>query len=336
MTAVVAAASTPSEAASVRFAALRPIFDGDPVIEAVWLYHHEGLNQAEAAERLGVSRATVHNLLRAAEARGLVRVAIDCEHMARGELALALAERFGLDRALVVPDAKDAAPGSGALEQVARAAALWLADLTRPDDVLGVAWGQTVHLIAEAAPRRPRPGMRVVQLVGSMASPFGFSAEACAIGLARAFGAECVTLHAPAVVSSADFARRLAAEPIIAAQLAKLGDCTTALFTVGVCDADAHILRAGVVTAEELAEARKAGAAGVIAGRFIDVEGRALKQEVDARLIGVRLEALREIPRRILVCAGPGRRRPLHAALCGGFASVLVTDAAMARALLHL
>lgn len=319
-------------APEARLAALRPLFGADAVLEAVWLYHHERLTQAETARALGVSRATVHNLLRAAEDRGLVRTVIDSDAVARGELALALSARFGLDRALVAPAA--ASDGADALPEIARAAAAWLADLLGSEDVLGVAWGRTVHLIGQALPRRPRPGMRVVQLVGSAASPYGFSAEGCAIAIAGAFGAPCATLHAPAAVSSAAFARRLAREPIIAAQLAALAECDAALFAVGLCGEDAHIVRSGLVTPAELAEARAAGAAGVIAGRFIDAEGRPMALPADARVVGIALDALRAIPRRILVGAGADRLGALRAALRGAFAATLVTDAPTARALI--
>ena len=50
--------------------------NGDAVIEAAWLYYHDGLNQSAVADRLGVSRATVVNYLQEARERGLVRVSL--------------------------------------------------------------------------------------------------------------------------------------------------------------------------------------------------------------------------------------------------------------------
>ncbi|NBB92985.1 MAG: HTH domain-containing protein, partial [Gammaproteobacteria bacterium] len=49
----------------------RPVGDVDDraarqdetIIEAAWCYYHEGLNQNEIAQRLGVSRASVVNYL---------------------------------------------------------------------------------------------------------------------------------------------------------------------------------------------------------------------------------------------------------------------------------
>jgi deoxyribonucleoside regulator len=43
------------------------------VIEAAWLYYHDGLNQSEIAARLQVSRATVVNCLQEARERGYIR-----------------------------------------------------------------------------------------------------------------------------------------------------------------------------------------------------------------------------------------------------------------------
>jgi len=43
------------------------------VIEAAWLYYHDGLNQAEIAKRLEVSRATVVNYLHEVREKGYKR-----------------------------------------------------------------------------------------------------------------------------------------------------------------------------------------------------------------------------------------------------------------------
>lgn len=40
------------------------------VTEVAWLYYHDGLNQKDIAEALGISRATVVNYLQEARERG--------------------------------------------------------------------------------------------------------------------------------------------------------------------------------------------------------------------------------------------------------------------------
>ncbi|WAJ26125.1 sugar-binding transcriptional regulator [Antarcticirhabdus aurantiaca] len=302
-----------------------------PMVRAAWGYFVEDMSQAEIAERLGVSRASVHNYLRQARDEGLVRISLDPAVLARSQTASSLAERFGLEAVYLVPDVS-----SVPLESVARAAAMWLDDLVAPDATLGVAWGETVHRVAELLPRRAYPAMTVVQLVGSMALPFRFTAESCTSLIAERFGAACATLHAPAVLSSTDLVSALSREPLIAGHLARFQGLDAALFAVGLATAESHIVQSGVASRAELDFYRGRGAAAVIAGRFIDADGRPISGPLDGRIIGIELERLRRVPARVAVCAGTERVPALHAALRGGFATHLVTDAASAFQLLDL
>lgn len=311
----------PSEAAAP-VEALR-----DPVLRAAWASIMEDRSQAEIAALMGVSRASVGNLLARARAEGLVRVSLDPAVLARSALARRIAARFGLEAVYLVPE------GGDPMDRVTRAAASWVDDLLGGEGTLGVAWGETIHRLAGHLPRRAWPGLTVVQLVGSMASPFGFTAEICTALIAERLGAVCVNLHAPAVLSDPALVAALLREPILRRQVAALERCDAALFAVGLATAESHVVQSGVATPEELARYAERGATAVIAGRFIDAEGRALAGPLDGRLVGLPLDGLRRIPRRLVVSAGVGRAGALRAALLGGFATHLVTDAASGEAL---
>lgn len=303
----------------------------DAVIEAAWLYYHDDLNQSEIAARLGVSRATVVGYLQEARAAGLVRISLTEEPFTRHELALDLCARFGLKAAHVVPAAETP---RATLARVARAAADWLPGLVGPGDRLGVAWGQTVFEMVAAMGHHRIEGLEVVQLVGSAPSPFGFTAEACSTNLAQKLGARCINLFAPAILSSAEAARILTAEPIIAAQIATLESCTKAVFAAGSCAPDSHVVGAGVATLSELSLYRAAGAEGVLCGRFIDAAGRPLPGPLDGRMIGVSLERLKGLAMGLLISCGAEKVAPMRAVLRGGYATHLATDTATAEALL--
>ncbi|MFV2038076.1 MAG: sugar-binding transcriptional regulator, partial [Paracoccaceae bacterium] len=169
------------------------------VIEAAWMYYHEGLNQTEIAEKIGVSRATIVNYLQDAKERGFIRISLSHDAFTTHRLAQELCEKFGLIAAYVLPD------GTGSEEEsflrVARGAAEWLPSLLQPGDRLGVAWGRTVFEVAEALEQAKTTDVTVSQLVGSMATPYGFTAEICSAHLAQRLGAKCINLHAPAVLS---------------------------------------------------------------------------------------------------------------------------------------
>ncbi|TIN99981.1 MAG: sugar-binding transcriptional regulator, partial [Mesorhizobium sp.] len=90
-------------------------------------------------------------------------------------------------------------------------------------------------------------------------------------------------------------------EPVIRDQLAGIGDCDLALYSVGAVDADSHLVKCGALTPAEMAALRKEGAAGVIAGQIIDASGEALDCSYNRRVISAELASLRAIGKRLMV-----------------------------------
>jgi len=303
----------------------------ETIIEAAWCYYHEGLNQNEIAQRLGVSRASVVNYLAEARRRDYVRISLDTGIFRGSALASRLKAAYGLTEALVVTQGDpDRAP-----ERVIRAAADWLPQLLSPGDRLGVAWGETIYRLAEAAPPVPVPDLTVVQLLGSRPASLGFAAEACSANLARRLDALCINLHAPLLLSDQDLCARLKAEPVVAEQLEAVATCNKVVFAAGTCTDDSHIARTGLLSAEDLARQRDAGATGVICGQLIDSEGRPMLSGNEDRMIGVTLAQMAAKPAGILVAAGADRVAATRAALRGGYATHLATSSDIAAQLLE-
>ena len=303
------------------------------VIEAAWLYYHDGFNQSEIAAQLGVSRATVVNYLQEAKQRGFIRISLAPSAFTTHRLAQDLRARFELNAAYVVPDGTGGA--EDALLRVARGAAEWLPSLLEPGDRLGVAWGRTVFEVAEALEPCRTDDITVSQLVGSMATPYGFTAEICSAHLAQRLGANCINLHAPAVLSDPDLARRLRAEPIIRDQIDALSHCNKAIFAAGSCDHTSHVVSSGVASHADLDWYVKQGATGVMCGRFIDARGRSIPGDLDARMIGVQLDNLLGLDMGLLVSVGADKVAPMQATIAGGFVTHVVTNTETAMALLQ-
>lgn len=310
------------------------------VIEVAWLYYHDGRNQQEIAAALGISRATVVNYLQQARETGLIRITLAAPAFTTHRLALELCAKFGLGGAWVVPDGgPDDGPDGGldsetVFARVVRGAAQWLPALLAPGDRLGVAWGRTVYALAEQLEPQVIADLSVLQLVGSMATPYGFTAEACSTRLAQRLGARCMNLHAPAILSRAELAAELREEPILKRQLEALGQVNKLLFSAGTVTSESHVVESGLASRAELAEQVARGAVGVICGRFVDAAGRALPGPAEARMIGVSLPALVGLEMGILVVPGRDKVAPSLAAIRGGYVTHLATSTRIAEALL--
>ena len=72
-----------------------------------WACEIEGMTQADAAKRFGVTRLRVNKALGEARRRGILRISVDSVYAAAVELEWELENKFRLARAIVVPSPED-------------------------------------------------------------------------------------------------------------------------------------------------------------------------------------------------------------------------------------
>ena len=258
--------------------------------EVARLYYVRDLTQQDIAARLGVSRFKVLRLLEQARAEGVVRFEIDEPARVDDGLSRALEERYDLSTALVVDD-------------VPTAAASLLPRVLRPDDVLGVAWGETLAAI-ERRLAPPGPGVPVVQVCGAIdgLAP-GTGPTELAARYAAWSGGAFHPLGAPAVADEAALRRAVSR--------------TTAIFD------QVSVTLVGI-------GARDDGVGHILVHVF-DRHGRIVSAE---RSIALSVAQLRRT-RVIAVAAGRKKREAVAGALESGLIDALVTDATCAKAALR-
>lgn len=305
-------------------------FAADPIVWAAWLYYEERLTQGDVGERMGVSRATVNNLLAEARRRDIVSIAVSPHHLQSVRSARLLAERFALKGCVVVPGG-DAA---SSFDRIGWAGARLLAQTLEPGDILGVAWGRTVLSLSYALPPLALASVTVVQIAGSAVSTDEFSPEFCTSNISSRIGARCVNLFAPGIVSRPEVKDILMREPALVAQFDLLRRCTKILFGVAGLDPGSMPSRSGYLSPQIGRDYEALGAVGVLAGRCIGRDGAPVQGELDGRMIGLTLEEIRRIPERICIAGGAGKVEAIEAMLRGGYATTFVTDEDAAGGLL--
>ncbi len=299
------------------------------------LYYGEGLTQGEIAKRMKVSRATIVNMLRESRDLGIVDIRVDGRHLSGSNMARDLRDKFALEDVYVSQAETDQTLSRAeTLAQLGRVASSAFLDVVSPGDRVGVAWGETIMAVADAMPKAPFEGVEVCQLIGSMISERVPASENCTIQIASKLGAQCFTLHAPALISNAELAERLRAEPTINSQLARLGALDMSVFSIGNVGSETHLVAAGMASVSDLAKARKAGAVGVVCCRYIDAKGHEIKLPPSDRLIAARIEDLHAARKRLLIVCGADRCDAALAAVKCGLATHLCVDAALGAALI--
>jgi dihydroxyacetone kinase-like protein len=307
-------------------------YGDDPYVWACWLYYEDGMTQGEIAEAMGVSRATVNSYLAEAREKGIVNISIEPARLASLTIAQELKRHFGLADCLVVPNDDDTRPLIGRL---GAAGAQALSKMIKSGDTLAVAWGRTILSVGEHLQTGPLQDVTVVQATGGTTASFAYTPELTAAAVARAISARCVNITAPAVVGSAQMHDMLLAEPLIREQFETLARANRVIFGIASLRPNSTIHTSGFFETVPLQHYLAKGAAGVLAGRFIDERGRPVAGPLDDRTIGISLDMLRDIPTRIAIAGGFDKVPALLAALRGGYVNVLVTDAATGAGILR-
>ncbi|CAA0108754.1 Deoxyribonucleoside regulator [Starkeya nomas] len=306
-------------------------FGLDPVLWAAWLYYEEGLKQDDIAEKLGVSRASVFNLLQRARDEGVVNIKIDPSRMERVSLARDIEAATGIDECFIIPDEGADEPLH---DRIGRFGARLLEQRLTGEDVLGVAWGRTVMSLSKALTPLHLPGASIAQVTGSSIATYDFSPELCTSNIAIRVGGRCINLHAPGIVSSAKMKQLLMEEPIIEQHFKLLRTCTRTLFGVTHVGSETLLKDSGFMSEPILAEYQRRGAIGFVSGYFFDSQGNPVLTEIDARHIVMPLEDFLKVPERICIGGGMEKVEAISGMLKGGYANILVTDAATAGAVL--
>jgi DNA-binding transcriptional regulator LsrR (DeoR family) len=304
------------------------------VTEVCWHYYVNGKTQAEVAQTLGVTRLRVNQAMQKARSLGVVKIHIESPFVTRIELQEELVARFGLDKALVAPADREAydyhAPVGAAL-------ASYLVGNPSVESwrSIGVSWGMTLQSAIRRLPQQTRPDVEIVSMIGGNTAGAAFNAFGIASGFAERLGSKYSVIAAPVYLSQNVDRQAFLSQEIFAEHFRKCANLDAAILVAGDVSSRSFLVATGLPREVSTAELIAAGAVGDILGRFLDIDGNEISHPLSARTIGVELEMLHSIPRKILAAAGRHKVDILRAALKRGFVDTLITDDVTAELLLN-
>jgi DNA-binding transcriptional regulator LsrR (DeoR family) len=304
------------------------------ITKVATLYYRHGLRQAEIAERLDLSQASVSRLLKRGETEGIVRITVAAPMGVYPQLEDALKERYGLKEAIVVDGSDDA---SELLHHLGAAAAYYLESTLQQEEQIGISsWSETLLAMTRSMrPIRRSTGARVVQILGGVGDP-GAAVHATQLtrGLASLVNGEFSMLPAPGVVGAAGARRVLLEDPYVQEAVGRFDTITLALVGIGTVEPSPMLARSGnVFTEAELAALSEAGAVGDICLRFFDADGEPVEHPLGDRVIGIGLHQLRGCRRSVGIAGGSRKLAAIRGAVRGRWINVLITDNRVAEAL---
>lgn len=295
------------------------------------LYYEENFSQATIAKRMKLSRPTISRLLQLAKESGLVKVQIENPFINYADLAKVLSQRYHAQIKIVPSHYAGQATNLGS---VGSYAADYLTNLVKPNDIIGIGWGKTIHAITTNLAEQTIPGVQTVQLKGG----FSFSHEKTYAyesinELAKAFQTRAQYLPLPTIFDSKT-TKELVEQDRFIKQILDLGQkANIALFTVGSTDSNSLLFNLGYLTKEQKNEIQ-AKAVGDVVSRFIDSDGQIIDQELNERTVGIEVQDLGRKESSIVVASGLRKAAAVHAVLKAQYANVAIIDVMLAQSLI--
>lgn len=307
------------------------------LIKIARMYHEQGIRQADIAERLRMSQSRVSRSLKEAAELGLVQTVVVPPAGFHPELEEGVRDRFGLSDVVVAQssfaDEMEMLPALGS------AAAAYLETVVQVGDRIGISsWSSSLIATVNAMNAlRSTKADRVVQLIGGVGDPGAqMQATRLAERLAARTGATPMLLTAPGIVASREVRDAILVDPYIQATTTAWDDLSLVLVGIGSLQPSPLLEQSGnVIPATVLNELRDHDAVGDICLRFFDENGALVDTGVDERVLGISVDQLLAVPKRIGIAGGKRKYDAIRAALRGHWVDVLVTDAPTAERLIN-
>jgi DNA-binding transcriptional regulator LsrR (DeoR family) len=297
-------------------------------------YYVRELTQREIAERFSLSRPKVSRLLQEARDNGVINIVLVPPPGDLADLEYELEALYGLEEVVLVAttDPSDVVSTS---RQLGPAGAECLIRSLEDGQTLAMSWGTTLLSVVDALPTRSWTNVHVVQMLGGLGDP---AADSHGVDLtyrmAETLGARPRPVLSPGVVPNSEIRNALLDDPQVGDTLRLAANADVAIVGIGVPIPGSVVMRAGILTEEEMHDLRDRGAVGDVALRFLDANGEPVNHEINERIVGLELEAIKQIPRVIGVAGGNEKLDVIRAVLRGALLDVLVTNQATALALL--
>lgn len=304
------------------------------MVKAAWLYHVEGMTQAQIGEQMNLTRRRVNEILAAALEAGIVRISFSSPLAANVELESKLRSRFGLQDAVVVPTPADPRQLHSVL---GRGAATYLDRLiqARKPGSIGVGWGSTLRETVHHMSAANEPQMEVRSMMGGLTHGSEINTFEIVRSFAQVLKAQCHYFAAPIYAESPQSREAIISQSVFQKIFRQTYGVDVSYLSVGDVSQQSLQVRYGLPESMSAEDLVAVGAVGDLLGRYLDADGNPVDHRLNEQVLSPKLDDYRKIPCRIVASGGAHKHAILRAVAKSGLATILMTDESSAAAILE-
>lgn len=296
------------------------------MMQAAIMYYRDDMTQDEIAKKLYLSRTKVSRLLKLAKETNKVEIRLNEAWHRNVFLEKMFRTLFGLEDAVILSDLPE--DSKKAFWSLAKGAADYIDTILKPDSIVGIGRGETLHAIVDCMePGRKLP-IKVVQLIGLLNNPSKNEEEMELVWkFANAYGGTFYNLFTPFVLTDKEARQVLNHVAAVGKSIEVAGKADIVLTSLGKIDvADRNILWNSYLSKEEKGYVLEKEPLGLFCGRYYDINGEIIEMELHDRIFGLEVDEIVKKEHVIGVSMGREKVLPILGALRGKLIKTLITD----------
>lgn len=301
------------------------------MVRLAWACEMQGMTQAAAAEKFGITRLRVNKALSEARAQGIVRISINSKHAPCAALEWQLCEAYRLTEAIVAPLSGD---DYNLHSMIGASLGQYLAGYLTQEKVslFGMSWGNTLNMATRKMLPINRPDLEIISVMGGLSQGSDLNSYEITTRLAGLCNADHSYFTAPIYAGSKQSRQILQEQGVFQSTIQKIRAADGIALAAGDMD-QSLLLKDGMPPDIDVQHLRDLGAVGDVMGYFLNAAGNPVEHDINARVLGLELEDLNKIENVILAAGGAHKIPIIKALLARDCVNALVTDEHTAAAL---
>ena len=304
------------------------------ILRVAYEYYYQNLQGQEIAEIEKISISTVSRLLKKAKDQNIVQIHIDDSWLECLQLEETLQQKFHLKDIIVAP-----MPDTGvSLEERKKIVALegprYLQRTITPDDMLGIAYGETVWYLYNYLNPSQRKDLRFVTLHGMLEHEDNkLDGTYLLPRISKAFSNRYDSINCKGIQLNSRVVEQILSQKSISRIFDQFAGVTISVSGVGMFypEPTSVLVTGGYLTETEIERLRQAEAYGDLLLRFFDKDGNECNTDLRYRTVAMPWTSYKRIPNKIIVASDERKHMAILTLLKHRLVDTLIIDQLLAR-----